>query len=222
MAIVNGKYPQCGAVTKVNETKETAFCTQCGNQINVQQSIYLLKAAERARPDHAQAGQTNHTRTTTSQRRENRERAAEKQVMEAETRQKVSDWLQMCSTEQDFLMLRKRILDMALSEREKGMLLSVLDEMTKQRLKDTLKKAADYKSSLESPVTGIIGAIVIAAIGLAINYFFSMKWPGLVCMILAVLALIGFISDHFDKKGMEENKKAAELIEEYRKQGYKL
>lgn len=41
-------------------------------------------------------------------------------------------------------------------------------------------------------------------------------------MILAVLALIGFISDHFDKKGMEENKKAAELIEEYRKQGYKL
>ncbi|OUN10202.1 hypothetical protein B5G40_10640 [Flavonifractor sp. An9] len=142
--------------------------------------------------------------------------------MEAETRQKVSDWLQMCSTEQDFLMLRKRILDMALSEREKGMLLSVLDEMTKQRLKDTLKKAADYKSSLESPVTGIIGAIVIAAIGLAINYFFSMKWPGIVCMILAVLALIGFISDHFDKKGMEENKKAAELIEEYRKQGYKL
>lgn len=122
MAIVNGKCPQCGAVTKVNETKETAFCTQCGNQINVQQSIYLLKAAERARPDHAQAGQTNHTRTTTSQRRENRERAAEKQVMEAETRQKVSDWLQMCSTEQDFLMLRKRILDMALSEREKGML----------------------------------------------------------------------------------------------------
>lgn len=119
-------------------------------------------------------------------------------------------------------MLRKRILDMALSEREKGMLLSVLDEMTKQRLKDTLKKAADYKSSLESPVTGIIGAIVIAAIGLAINYFFSMKWPGIVCMILAVLALIGFISDHFDKKGMEENKKAAELIEEYRKQGYKL
>ena len=188
----------------------------------MQQSIYLLKATESAQPNSTQTGQTNHARTTTSQRRENRERAAEKQAMEAETRQKICDWLQMCSTEQDFLVLRKRILDMALSEREKGMLLSVLDEMTKQRLKETLKKAADYKSSLESPVTGIIGAIVIAAIGLAINYFFSMKCPGIFFVFLALFAIIGVISDRFDKKAMEENRKAAELIEEYRKQGYKL
>lgn len=119
-------------------------------------------------------------------------------------------------------MLRSKIMEMNISDGEKAHLLEILDNATKQRLENTLKKAKDYEESQESPLSLLLGCIVIAGIGLAINHFFSMTWPGVVSVGLAIIGVIGNISDRHNRKNIEENKNAAELIEQYRKLGYSV
>ena len=46
MAAVHGKCPLCGAAIKVNDEKETGFCSQCGKQIDIKQSISLAHESE--------------------------------------------------------------------------------------------------------------------------------------------------------------------------------
>ena len=46
MAAVHGKCPLCGAAIKVNDEKETGFCSQCGKQIDIKQSISMAHGSE--------------------------------------------------------------------------------------------------------------------------------------------------------------------------------
>lgn len=130
---------------------------------------------------------------------------------------------EFCNSEQDFLMLRSKIQqDMTISDSDKSKMLDILNKKTATRLKETMAKAKDYSESQQSPISTILGCIIIAAIGLAINYFFSKTWPGIIMCALAVIAIIGTLADRNNKSKIAEDKRAAELIQAYRDQGYRL
>lgn len=218
MAKVSGKCPVCGAITRVNDEKISGYCAKCGSEINVAESIQLLqKKVEAAEMPPRQAGSSQR-----QQRREERAKEAENKAKAVRSAQKIHDMFQLCANEQDYLMLRPKIMEMKITDDEKAGLLEALDSATKERLKEVLKKANDYKESQESPLSAVIGCVVIVGIGLAVNYFFSMTWPGVIAIGFAVIGLIGALIDKFDKKKLQENAAAANLIEQYRKLGYKI
>ena len=49
-----------------------------------------------------------------------------------------------------------------------------------------------------------------------------MKWPGIAGVALGVIGIIGTFMDRFNKKEMQANKAAADLIALYRSRGYKI
>lgn len=216
MARVSGRCPVCGESIHVNDEKQVGHCVKCGSEINVLESIRLF---QREAPPAASQQQGGSQR---QQRREERAKEAARQGKATESSQIIRDMFQLCTSEQDYLMLRPRIMKMNIPDSEKALLLETLDNATKQRLKEVLKKAEDYKKSQESPASLFLGCVVIAGIGLAINLFFSAIWPGVVAIVLAVFGVIGGISDRTDKKKIAESKCAAELVEQYRKLGYKI
>lgn len=218
MARVSGKCPVCGETIRVNDEKENGHCSKCGAQINVSESIRLFQA----NPSEATSHQAEGAASQRHLKREQREREAEARIQADNAKQRIHDMFQQCSNEQDYLSLRPRIMEMNISDSEKACLLEALDNATKERLEDTLKKAKDYAESQESPFSLLVGLIFIAGIGLAINHFFSMTWPGIISVSLSVLALFGNISDRCNKKKVAENKAAADLIAQYRRIGYKI
>lgn len=222
MAKVSGKCPVCGKIIHVNDERETGHCGKCGVEINVPESIRLFHtnlSVETAQPqDQAAAPQTSQRRV----KREQREHKAEIKAQADNAKQYIHDIFQQCSSEQDYLALRPKIMEMNVSDAEKARLLEALDIATKERLEETLKKAKDYEESQESPVSLLIGFVAIIAIGFAINHFFSATWPGIVAVILSVIGLFGAINDRCNKKKVAENKAAAELVAEYRTLGYKV
>lgn len=222
MERIDGKCPQCGEITKVIPERETCFCSKCRAQINVQESIRLLQKAGDTPPTVGNQPVRAEIRTSTAKRREERERQADAKARATDVAQRINDMFQLCSSEQDFLMLRSQILNMNIAENEKAELLSALDAATKQRLQTTFDLAAQYAEANESPASLILGCIVIIATGLAINYFFTMKWPGIIAGVLVALALLGKLMAKGDKRKMEECKKAVELLQKYREAGYKI
>ena len=229
MAKTAAKCPVCGAIIHVNDEKESGHCVKCGAEINVLESIQLYKVRPESEDGYqreAAVSQSEECETAgVSQRqlrREAKAREAEAKTRAVETEQTIHNMFQLCTNEQDYLMLRPKIMDMNVDDNEKAALLEALDSATQDRLEDVLEKAKDYKDSQESPLNLLIGAVAIAGIGLAINHFLSMFWPGAIAVALAVIGFIGNISDRHDKKKLAENKAAAELIEQYRKLGYKI
>lgn len=218
MARVSGKCPVCGAITRVNDEKERGHCVKCGAEINVSESIQLFQS----NPVSETAAQTPSEPSQRQLRREQREREAESKAQIDQAQQRIHDMFQLCANEQDYLMLRPKIIEMDLSDSEKAHLLEALDNATKKRLKDKFESANSYKESQESSWSILLGFVVIIGIGLAVNHFFSMVWPGRIAIGLAVIGLFGVVSDRFNKKKLSEGKQAAALIEEYRKLGYKI
>lgn len=217
MSRVSGKCPICGEIIHVNDEKQIGHCGKCGKGIDVAESIRLFQINPTAQTEAHQA--------SVSQRhikREQREREAEQKAQADNAKQHIHDMFQQCSNEQDYLALRSRIMGMAVSDGEKARLLEALDEATKERLTDTIKKAKDYAESQESPASTLLGLAVIIAIGFAINHFFSVTWPGIVAVILSAFGIFGAISERCDKKKVAENKAAADLLAKYRELGYKI
>ena len=150
-----------------------------------------------------------------------------KQEVVEETKQtlakkRIEEMFTLCGREEEFLMLRQKILQMEVEEEEKATLLMALDDATRVRLDPIIELAEDYEEIRDFPVGNVIGCTVLAGIGLVINYFFSMKWPGIICCILAVLSIAGTMMDRVDRKKVAREREAAEWIERYRKQGYKI
>ena len=201
MALASGKCPKCGEIIKVNAEKESGFCSKCGQQIDVQQSLSLFAQARPVRKAPTQSA-----------------RAAAPLNADA----KIKEMFEFCGSESDFLMLRSKVMEMSVSDTDKAKLLEALDQATKKRLAEAFEKAEKYKSATESPMSTIIGGICLAAIGLAVNYFFHMKWPGIAGVALGALGIIGSFMDRFNKKEMQANKAAADLIALYRSRGYKI
>lgn len=218
-----GICPHCGAVVPVKDELETGFCVKCRQQLDVRQSILAYQSSGATEQATVQQIQEETTlRSSTAQRRQAREEAAGTKARAANAKQKVREMFQMCSSEQDFLMLRGKVLQMDKTDAEKADILAALDEATKERLSDTIKLAKEYEESKESPMSLILGCIFIVAIGFAIQHFFSIGWAGIASIVLAVLGLFGSFSDKMDKKKTEQRQSAAELISAYREQGYKL
>lgn len=213
MARSEGKCPVCGAFIYVNDEKELGHCGKCGAEIRVAESIRLLHMEPNA--STSQVGNSVSTRRT---KREAKERAAEIALKARESEQRIHDMFQLCANEQDYLMLRPKILEMNISDSDKAQLLEALDQATAQRLQDTIKDAKDYQESSGSVWSILAVCIFLAAIGLAINYFFAKVWPGRICIVLSVLCFIGQMQTRHDKK----KKAAAELVARYRDLGYKI
>lgn len=216
MARVNGKCPACGAVIFVNNEREKGHCGQCGVEIDVPESIQLFQQQPAA------GSEIPAQPSATSQRRMERERQAEQRMQTEEANLMIQNMFQMCSSEHDYLSLRDRIMNMEVSDNKKGQMLAALDEATKKRLQEVFEKAKKYEEMQESPASIILGAVVIAVIGLAINFFFSMKWPGIIATVIGAMAVIGDIMERSNKKQVQEYKDAAMLLAAYREKGYKI
>lgn len=192
--------------------KDMEFCPSCGTKQNVKAvEIPVQEASEEAIAENSSGKKEEPKKEETQERSERI--AAEK---------KIEEMLALCSTEQEFLMLRSRIIRMEISDTEKAILLELLDTATKVRLDPILELAEDCEEIKDSPVGNFMACGVFAGIGLAINYFFSVKWPGIVCCILAVLSIAGTMMDRLDRNKVARQKEAAELVAEYRRQGYKI
>ena len=208
MEKVFGICPICQKTISVDPEKETCHCVNCGKEITIQESIQLYK-----KHGGDPSAPVPHKQPQQEARPKNRTKSPDIRI---------DEMFQLCNKEEDFLMLRSNIQNMAIPDHEKSKLLDVLNKKTAIRLQDTLAKAKEYSESQESPASMIIGCIIIAAIGLAINYFFSKTWPGIIMCALAVLCVIGNLADRANKTKVAENKRAAELIQAYRDQGYQI
>lgn len=208
MEKVFGICPICQKTISVDPEKETCHCVKCGKEITIQESIQLYK-----KHGGDPSAPVPHKQPQQEARPKNRTKSPDIRI---------DEMFQLCNKEEDFLMLRSNIQNMAIPDHEKSKLLDVLNKKTAIRLQDTLAKAKEYSESQESPASMIIGCIIIAAIGLAINYFFSKTWPGIIMCALAVLGVIGSLADRANKTKVAENKRAAELIQAYRDQGYQI
>lgn len=212
MARTEGKCPICGALIHVNDEKETGHCGKCGAEINVLKSIRLLQTEESA-PVTQTVGST-----ARRVKKEMKEREAEIVFKARESEREIHDMFQLCTDEQDYLMLRPQILEMNISDSDKAQLLEALDQATAQRLESTIKNAKDYQESNGSLLSIIGVCVFFAAVGLAINYFFSKVWPGRIGVVLAIIYFVGQMMNRHSK----EKKAAAELVAQYRKMGYKI
>ena len=149
-----------------------------------------------------------------------REQQRQQEAEEKRISQAVENMFQFCTTEQDYLQLRSKVLAMDCSEDEKAKLLEELDRATQERLKDTIKKAKDWKESQESPMNIVWGGIVLVLICLFITNYFPTV--GGILTVIVIIGLISAYKDRKDKNKQAENKAAAELIDQYRQQGYKI
>lgn len=233
MARASGKCPHCGQIIHVNDERERGHCGKCGAEISTQEAILLFQQGQSASSGAASHFDPSQSDPLRQQRRAERakERAEREQQQSKERAEKeqidmasqmIQDMFQLCTSEQDYMALRARILQTDRPDGEKAKLLSCLDSATSQRLKETIEKAKTYAESQESPLSLVLGSAVIAGIGLLINYFFHMRIPGIIAVVLAIFALFGGLHDRYDQKTVAENKAAAELIEQYRKLGYKI
>ena len=134
----------------------------------------------------------------------------------------IQDMFQLCGCEEDFLGLRSKILAMDITDHEKANLLEALDVAMRQRLSEALEKAQAYEEAKSSPKSTITGAISLVVIGALCNYFFSVRWPFIVSLALAVLGVISTFAERSNTSKSKENEQAAALIGAYRQRGYKL
>ena len=222
MAKAKGKCPVCGASIYVNDEKETGHCTQCGAQINVAESIQLASqnAPISTAPVRAAAATTPQPSSQRAARRTERTQKAELRAQQTSAVQIIHDMFQICTTEQDYLMLRPKVMQMDVSDAEKARLLEALDDATKKRLSDVLEKAEEYKKDQDSPGMGCMIAMVI---GIAVVLlFFLGPIPAVIWAGLGIIGLFYNNKEQNDEKKKAEKKAAADLIAQYRKLGYKI
>lgn len=222
MAKTFGKCPHCGEIVPVNDEKGIGFCAKCGQQLDVQQSILAYQSsgdAGQALDSHLHKKEA--MRTSTTQKRQAREEATATKAKAVNASQKIQEMFQMCSSEQDFLMLRSKVFQMDISDGDKASLLAALDSATKQRLSATLVLAEEYeKKQKESPGNLLLGCIFLVVIGFILQIF--IPFAGIASIVLAVFGFWGSMSDKKDPKKAELRQNAAALISAYREQGYKL
>ncbi len=197
---------KCGK--ELEETME--FCPSCGSRQGIRVPDPLPQKMD---PD---------TNSTASMSEQQKKEETQEQAKRVAAKKRIEEMFSLCSTEQEFLMLRPQILQTPISDAEKAVLLQELDIATSVRLESTLELAEDYEEIKESPIGTIVVCCVLAGIGLAVNYFFSMKWPGIICCAIGALSIAGTMMERVDKNKVARQKEAAELIETYRKQGYKI
>ena len=218
MAIKDATCPVCGKSIKLNDEKPFGFCSFCGHKIDTAEyfSAKVPKAsavqAETDKPEPAAAPISASTPTPAAAPSIKITQDAQSSAIS-----QIEAMFTLCSTEQEYMGLRQRVLDGAYSDQNKAVMVSELDRLMSKRLHDELALEADLPAAKEEVSKLAMGTVLIAVIGLVVTMFFPIA-----LLITAVLVLCCIAGGAKDRKRKKQCVRAHKRLEQYRKLGYKL
>ena len=218
MAIKDATCPVCGKSIKLNDEKPFGFCSFCGHKIDTAEyfSAKVPKAsavqAETDKPEPAAAPISAPTPTPAAAPFIKITQDAQSSAIS-----QIEAMYTLCSTEQEYMGLRQRVLDGAYSDQDKAVMVSELDRLMSKRLHDELALEADLPAAKEEVSKLAMGTVLIAVIGLVVTMFFPIA-----LLITAVLVLCCIAGGAKDRKRKKQCVRAHKRLEQYRKLGYKL
>lgn len=218
MAIKDATCPVCGKSIKLNDEKPFGFCSFCGHKIDTAEyfSAKVPKAsavqAETDKPEPAAAPISAPTPTPAAALSIKITQDAQSSAIS-----QIEAMYTLCSTEQEYMGLRQRVLDGAYSDQNKAVMVSELDRLMSKRLHDELALEADLPAAKEEVSKLAMGTVLIAVIGLVVTMFFPIA-----LLITAVLVLCCIAGGAKDRKRKKQCVRAHKRLEQYRKLGYKL
>ena len=218
MAIKDATCPACGKPIKLNDEKPFGFCSFCGHKIDTAEyfSAKGSKAsavqAETDKPEPAAAPISAPTPTPAAAPSIKITQDAQSSAIS-----QIEAMYTLCSTEQEYMGLRQRVLDGAYSDQNKAVMVSELDRLMSKRLHDELALEADLPAAKEEVSKLAMGTVLIAVIGLVVTMFFPIA-----LLITAVLVLCCIAGGAKDRKRKKQCVRAHKRLEQYRKLGYKL
>ena len=218
MAIKDATCPVCGKSIKLNDEKPFGFCSFCGHKIDTAEyfSAKGPKAsavqAETDKPEPAAAPISASTPTPAAAPSIKITQDAQSSAIS-----QIEAMYTLCSTEQEYMGLRQRVLDGTYSDRDKAVMVSELDRLMSKRLHDELALEADLPAAKEEVSKLAMGTVLIAVIGLVVTMFFPIA-----LLITAVLVLCCIAGGAKDRKRKKQCVRAHKRLEQYRKLGYKI
>lgn len=218
MAIKDATCPVCGKSIKLNDEKPFGFCSFCGHKIDTAEyfSAKVPKAsavqAETDKPEPAAAPISAPTPTPAAAPSIKITQDAQSSAIS-----QIEAMYTLCSTEQEYMGLRQRVLDGAYSDQDKAVMVSELDRLMSKRLHDELVLEVDLPAAKEEVSKLAMGTVLIAVIGLVVTMFFPIA-----LLITAVLVLCCIAGGAKDRKRKKQCVRAHKRLEQYRKLGYKL
>lgn len=218
MAIKDATCPVCGKSIKLNDEKPFGFCSFCGHKIDTAEyfSAKVPKAsavqAETDKPEPAAAPISAPTPTPAVAPSIKITQDAQSSAIS-----QIEAMYTLCSTEQEYMGLRQRVLDGAYSDQDKVVMVSELDRLMSKRLHNELALEADLPAAKEEVSKLAMGTVLIAVIGLVVTMFFPIA-----LLITAVLVLCCIAGGAKDRKRKKQCVRAHKRLEQYRKLGYKL
>ena len=218
MAIKDATCPACGKSVKLNDEKPFGFCSFCGHKIDTAEyfSAKVPKASavqvETDKPEPAAAPISASTPTPAAAPSIKITQDAQSSAIS-----QIEAMYTLCSTEQEYMGLRQRVLDGTYSDQDKAVMVSELDRLICKRLHDELALEADLPAAKEEVSKLAMGTVLIAVIGLAVTMFFPIA-----LLITAVLVLCCIAGGAKDRKRKKQCVRAHKRLEQYRKLGYKL
>lgn len=218
MAIKDATCPACGKSIKLNDEKPFGFCSFCGHKIDTAEyfSAKVPKASavqvETDKPEPAAAPISASTPTPAAAPSIKITQDAQSSAIS-----QIEAMFTLCSTEQEYMGLRQRVLDGAYSDQDKAVMVSELDRLMSKRLHDELALEADLPAAKEEVSKLAMGTVLIAVIGLVVTMFFPIA-----LLITAVLVLCCIAGGAKDRKRKKQCVRAHKHLEQYLKLGYKL
>ena len=218
MAIKDATCPVCGKSIKLNDEKPFGFCSFCGHKIDTAEyfSAKVPKAsavqAETDKPEPAAAPISAPTPTPAAAPSIKITQDAQSSAIS-----QIEAMYTLCSTEQEYMGLRQRVLDGTYSDQDKAVMVSELDRLISKRLHDELALEADLPAAKEEVSKLARGTVLIAVIGLVVTMFFPIA-----LLITAVLVLCCIAGGAKDRKRKKQCVRAHKRLEQYRKLGYKI
>lgn len=218
MAIKDATCPACGKSIKLNDEKPFGFCSFCGHKIDTAE-YFSAKApqasavqAKTDKPEPAAAPISAPTPTPAAAPSIKITQDAQSSAIS-----QIEAMYTLCSTEQEYMGLRQRVLDGAYSDQNKAVMVSELDRLMSKRLHDELALEADLPAAKEEVSKLAMGTVLIAVIGLVVTMFFPIA-----LLITAVLVLCCIAGGAKDRKRKKQCVRAHKRLEQYRKLGYKI
>ena len=218
MAIKDATCPACGKSIKLNDEKPFGFCSFCGHKIDTAEyfSAKVPKAsavqAETDKPEPAAAPISAPTPTPAAAPSIKITQDAQSSAIS-----QIEAMYTLCSTEQEYMGLRQRVLDGTYSDQNKAVMVSELDRLMSKRLHDELALEADLPAAKEEVSKLAMGTVLIAVIGLVVTMFFPIA-----LLITAVLVLCCIAGGAKDRKRKKQCVRAHKRLEQYRKLGDKI
>ena len=150
MAIKDATCPACGKSIKLNDEKPFGFCSFCGHKIDTAEyfSAKAPKASavqvETDKPEPAAAPISAPTPTPAAAPSIKITQDAQSSAIS-----QIEAMYTLCSTEQEYMGLRQRVLDGTYSDQNKAVMVSELDRLMSKRLHDELALEADLPAAKE-------------------------------------------------------------------------